>query len=277
MSGARPSEALARAERYLERHGVASARASAEVLLADVLRTDRAGLFTRDAPLTADERRAFGRSLCARCAGTPLQHLTGEQSFRRIVLAVRPGVFVPRPETEVLVGIALRELADVTAPLVVDVGTGSGAIALAVADERSDARVLATDVSPAAVALARENAARLGLAVEVLEGDLLAPLPPDLVGRVDLVASNPPYVRPEEMDGLPRDVLADPASALLAGPDLLARLADAARAVLRPGGVLVVEIGETQGEEARATLGARFERVSVERDLAGRDRVAVAS
>ncbi|MFM7719368.1 MAG: peptide chain release factor N(5)-glutamine methyltransferase [Actinomycetota bacterium] len=277
MTGARPSLALARAERYLERHGVASARVSAEALLADVLGTDRAGLYTRAEPLTPAETRAYGRSLCARCSGTPLQHVTGEQAFRRLRLAVRPGVFVPRPETEVLVDLALGELADVAVPVVVDVGTGSGAIALAIADERPDARVLATDRSSEAVALARENAARLGLAVEVLEGDLLAPLPADLVGRVDLVACNPPYVRREEVAALPADVLADPATALVGDAALLARIADAARAVLRPGGVLVLEIGEAQGEETRALLAERFRSVRIERDLVGRDRFAVAS
>lgn len=276
MSGARPSQVLARAERYLERHGVDAPRASAEALLAATLGTDRAGLFTRAVPLTPDEARAFGRALCARCSGTPLQHLTGAQAFRRLRLTVRPGVFVPRPETEVLVEIALGELAASEAPLVVDVGTGSGAIALAIADERRDARVVAIDRSPAAVALARENAAGLGLAVDVREGDLLGPVA-DLAGAVDLVASNPPYVREDEVAALPADVLADPIDALVGGPEVIAAIADGAREVLRPGGALVLEIGETQGDEVRTLLAERFATVRIERDLAGRDRVAVAS
>jgi release factor glutamine methyltransferase len=142
----RPSEVLARATRYLERHGVPSARANAEVLLMHVLGTDRSGLYARAEGLDAREARMFGRALCQRCAGTPLQHLTGEQAFRRIVLEVRLGVFVPRPETEVLVDVALRALRNVDAPVVVDVGAGSGAVALAVKDERPDA-VLATDLA----------------------------------------------------------------------------------------------------------------------------------
>ena len=138
----RPSEVLARATRYLERHGVPSARANAEVLLMHVLGTDRSGLYARPEGLDAREARMFGRALCQRCAGTPLQHLTGEQAFRRIALEVRPGVFVPRPETEVLVDVALRALRNMDAPVVVDVGAGSGAVALAVKDERPDAKVL---------------------------------------------------------------------------------------------------------------------------------------
>ena len=276
MSGARPSQVLARAARYLERHGVDAPRASAETLLAATLGTDRAGLFTRATPLAPAEARAFGRALCARCAGTPLQHLTGEQAFRRLRLTVRPGVFVPRPETESLVEIALGELAASESPVVVDVGTGTGAIALAIADERRDARVIAIDRSPDAVALARENAARLGLEVEVREGDLLAPVA-ELAGAVDLVASNPPYVREEELAALPAEVRADPLEALVGGPEVIAAIADGARALLRPGGALVLEIGETQGTEVRGILAARFSDVRIERDLVGRDRVAVAS
>lgn len=276
MSGARPSQVLARAARYLERHGVDAPRASAEALLAATLGTDRAGLFTRATPLAPAEARAFGRALCARCAGTPLQHLTGEQAFRRLRLTVRPGVFVPRPETESLVEIALGELAASESPVVVDVGTGTGAIALAIADERRDARVIAIDRSPDAVALARENAARLGLEVEVREGDLLAPVA-ELAGAVDLVASNPPYVREEELAALPAEVRADPLEALVGGPEVIAAIADGARALLRPGGALVLEIGETQGAEVRGILAARFSDVRIERDLVGRDRVAVAS
>jgi release factor glutamine methyltransferase len=275
MSG-RPTEVLFRAERYLERHGVGAPRATAEVLLADLLGTDRAGLYTRADALTPAQAREFGRALCRRCEGVPLQHLTGEQAFRTIVLAVRPGVFIPRPETEVVVEAALDAIADVTEPVVVDVGTGTGAIALAVAAERPDARVLAIDASSAAVDLARANAVALGLPVEVLEGDLLAPLPAALLGRVDLVVSNPPYVRAEEMAALPRDVLADPRTALVGDLALTERLARGAREALRPGGTLVLEIGETQAEEVRSVLTG-FDAIRVVQDLTGRDRVVVAS
>jgi release factor glutamine methyltransferase len=141
----RPAQVVRRAADYLERHGVESPVPTAERLLAHVLETDRAGIYARSG-LSTQEARRFGRALCRRCAGEPLQHVTGEQGFRRLVLGVRPGVFVPRPETEVLVQAVLDELRSVDSPLVVDVGTGTGAVALALADELPSATVHATDV-----------------------------------------------------------------------------------------------------------------------------------
>ena len=193
----RPSDLLLRAADYLDRHDVESPKETAEILLMHVLRTDRAGLYAREAGLDSSEARMFGRAICQRCTGTPVQHLTGEQAFRGITLEVRPGVFVPRPETEILVGHVLSTLGDREDPVVVDAGTGTGAIALAIKDERPDATVFGTDLSSEAVALARANATRLGLDVTVIEGDLLEPLPPDLRGWLDAIVINPPYVAPE--------------------------------------------------------------------------------
>ena len=269
----RPTEVLSRATGYLERHGVEPARQTAEVLLMHVLDIDRAGLYARTDGLDAREARMFGRALCQRCAGTPVQHLTGEQAFRGIVLDVRPGVFIPRPETEVLVGTALDQLEGNDAPVVVDVGTGTGAIALAVKDERPDAKVFATDLSPEAVALAGANARRLDLDVTVLEGDLLEPMPEDLRGWVDLVISNPPYIRADEYEDLPPEVRADPPLALLGGPEVYERLASQALRWLADGGSLVVEIGAAEGAEVAEVLRDHLADVRIERDLAGRDRV----
>lgn len=269
----RPARLIARAAAYLERHGVESPRATAEILLMHVLGTDRAGLYARAEGLDARQAREFGRALCQRCAGTPLQHLTGEQAFHRLRLEVRPGVFVPRPETEILVEVALRELRGVEAPVVVDVGTGTGAIALALKRERPDATVLATDVAPEAVELARLNAGRLGLEVDVLLGDLLAPVPEDLRGWVDLVVSNPPYVPEEEYEDLPPEVKAEPREALVGGPEVYERLTAEAVRWLRDGGVLAVEIHAEAAEAVSAILGRSFADVRVHRDLAGRDRV----
>lgn len=270
----RPAQVVRRAADYLSRHDVDSPLPTAEVLLAQVLGTDRAGLYARDEGLSTAEAKRFGRALCRRCVGVPLQHLTGEQGFRRLTLVVGPGVFIPRPETEILVEHALAAVEAVPTPVVVDVGTGSGAVALAIKDERPDARVLAIDVSPDAVALARVNAGRLGLDVEVLEGDLLEPVLASLPGTVDLVVSNPPYISAEALGTLPPDVRADPTTALLGGLDVYERLFGQALRVLRAGGALAVEIGETQGEPVRAAASATgFVGVAVERDLTGRDRV----
>jgi release factor glutamine methyltransferase len=272
-----PALLVRRAADYLERHGVDNPRITAELLLANVLEVDRSALATRTEGPTPQQARTFGRALCQRCAGTPTQHLTGVEGFRRMMLTVRPGVFIPRPETELLVELILDAIRDRPAPVVVDVGTGTGAIALAVADERRDARVLAVDDTGAAVALARENAVALGLAVEVLLGDLLAPLPASLRGVVDVVVSNPPYVRPEEVASLPAEVLADPETALVGGIELMERLCAEAMAWLRPGGTLAIEIGETQGDEvSQVVREAGLSDARVVTDLTGRDRFVVA-
>jgi release factor glutamine methyltransferase len=267
----KPSEVVTRAADYLARHEVESPRETAEALLQYFLDTDRAGLYTRRDGLDTRTARLFGRALCQRCHGVPLQYLTGEQQFFDLVLGVAPGVFVPRPETEVLVERALEVLPE--AGTAVDVGTGTGAVALAIKRFRPSASVWATDVSEDAVRVARANASRHGLGIEVLHGDLLAPLPGNLRGRVDLVAANPPYVTREEYAELPVEVRAEPYEALVGTTDVLGRLVDEAPAWLASGGWLVMEIGAARGDEVRGLMEERFEDVEVLPDLAGRDRV----
>lgn len=269
----RPAEVAARAADYLARHDVDSPREAAEALLMYFLGTDRAGLYARDEGLDTRTARLFGRALCQRCHGVPLQYLTGEQQFFDLLLGVAPGVFVPRPETEGLVGRALEVLPEAGRPAVVDVGTGTGAVALAIKRFRPDASVWATDVSEDAVRVARANASRHSLEVEVHRGDLLSPLPVTLQGEIALVVSNPPYVTPEEYAALPAEVRAEPYEALVGATDAHRRLAEDAPAWLRPGGWLVVEIGAAQGDEVRDLLAGCFEGVEVLPDLAGRDRV----
>jgi release factor glutamine methyltransferase len=267
----RPAEVVSRSADYLGRHGVEEPRDTAEALLQYFLGTDRAGLYARAEGLDTRTAKQFGRALCQRCHGVPLQYLTGEQQFFDLVLGAAPGVFVPRPETEVLVERALEVVPD--GGVVVDVGTGTGAIALAIKRFRPATRVLAIDRSGEAAAVARANASRHALDVEVLEGDLLEPLPSELRGMVDLVVSNPPYVSREEYDALPPEVRAEPFEALVGGTDVHRRLAEDAPGWLRAGGWLVVEIGDGQAEEVRDLLAGRFESVDVLPDLAGRDRV----
>ena len=270
----RPAKVVLRGAGYLERHGIEAPRVNAEALMMRVLDVDRAALYAREQGLGSAEARAYGRALCLRCTGTPLQHLTGEQGFRHLVLTVRPGVFVPRPETEVLVEVALELLHGIETPCVVDLCTGSGAVALAIADERPGTRVTATDRSEAAVNLARENAARLGLAVEVRAGYLFEPVPGAFLGEVDLVVANPPYLSVEMADDLPPEVRADPPEALFGGLEVTRRLITESVAWLRPGGALAVECDEGAGAAvAAAARDAGFEEVFVRRDLNGRDRV----
>jgi release factor glutamine methyltransferase len=269
-----PADVVRAGADYLARHGVQSPRETAETLLMRLLSTDRAGLYSLREGLDQATARLFARSLCARCRGTPVQYLTGEQQFRQLRLRVTPEVLIPRPETEVLVDVAVDLLPSSGRPVVVDVGTGTGAVALALKFERPESRVVATDMSEAAVALARDNAKALNLDVEIRQGDLLDALPEHLRGEIDVIVSNPPYLTEEEYESLPLEVRAEPYGALVGGTDVHRRLVEQAPAWLRPGGWLVVEIGADQGPE----VSARFETngfvvVEVLPDLTGRERV----
>ena len=279
----RPSEVLQRAADYLDRHDVESPKETAEVLLMHVLQTDRAGLYARERGLDAREARMFGRAICQRCTGTPVQHLTGEQAFRRITVEVRPGVFVPRPETEILVEHALATLGTREDPVVVDAGTGSGAIALAVADELGETLVTAIDTSFDAVRVAQANAERLGLTDRV-EVVLRGPSSLDGAGAggpsFDLLVANLPYVSEDEWDELAPEIRDyEPREALLPGPTGLEAI-EALTAELfglapRPS-VIALEIGAGQADEVtRLIRAAGYEETEVRRDLAGHDRVVI--
>ena len=213
-----------------------------------------------------------------RAAGEPLQYVTGATGFRSIEVHVGPGVFIPRPETETVVEHVLARLPH--GGIAVDVGTGSGAIALSIKAERPDAVVWATESSPAALAWAERNRDRLGLDVELAPGDLFSALPPFLDGRIDVVVANPPYIAPEEAPDLPADVVDhEPHEALFAprhGLAVVTRLVEETPRLLAPQGWLVVEIAASQGEAILALLArVGYRGASVERDLAGRPRVAL--
>jgi len=256
----------------------------AELLLATVLGVPRARLLTLgDVPAEAAAR--FEALVGQRADRVPLQHLTGRAPFRYLELAVGPGVFVPRPETEQLAGWALEQLAGLAEPAVVDLGAGSGAIALSLAHEHPGARVTAVERDPGAIEWTRHNAAVRAAAgdgpVEVLAGDMTDPaLLRELDGTVDLVVSNPPYVP----DGarVPREVADhDPPLALWGGPDGLdvvrGLLVTAAR-LLRPGGRLGIEHADAQGSALPALVRAHgaFTDVEDHPDLAGRPRFTTA-
>ncbi|MEJ3749648.1 peptide chain release factor N(5)-glutamine methyltransferase [Actinomycetes bacterium KLBMP 9797] len=256
--------------------GLPSARVDAELLAAHVLGVSRGRLALADG-LTAPQREAYRDLVDRRAAGEPLQHLVGTAPFRRLEVAVGPGVFVPRPETELLAGWGL-EVAGAS-PTVVDLCSGSGAIALAVAQEVPDATVYAVERSPAALSWLRRNAD--GTRVRVVAGDVTDPaVLAELDGRVDLVLCNPPYV-PAAV-AVPADVARhDPAEAVFAGADGLSVIRPVvarAAALLRGGGWFGVEHDDTHGEVVPALLRAdgRFADVADHRDLAGRPRFATA-
>lgn len=201
----------------------------------------------------------------------PLQHIFGEWGFRRLTLTVDRRALVPRPETETVVERCLSLLAGRAAPRVLDVGTGTGAIALALVDEHPGARVLGIDASEAALALAAENAGRTGLAVELRRHDLYEGLP---AGPWELVVSNPPYVRPADAPALPPEVRDWEPPLALFGETATEAVARGAAEVLVPGGALVLEVGDGQARDTVTLLGELgYEKVAVTPDLAGRDRV----
>ena len=248
----------------------------AEALLAHVLGRSPAWLFAHgDEVLREDAAAAFRALVERRAAGEPVAYLVGRRGFWTLDLAVTPATLIPRPETELLVELALARMAPDAA--VVDLGTGSGAIALALASERPRARVVATDASLDALAVARDNATRLGLArVEFRHGDWYAPLAGE---RFDVIASNPPYIAAGDAHLAQGDLRHEPPSALASGPDGLddlRRIAAGARPHLRPGGWLLVEHGFDQGASVRALFDAAGLRdVATERDFEGRDRVTL--
>jgi release factor glutamine methyltransferase len=253
-------DALAETERRLARAGVPGPRVDAEWLVAHALGTTRSRLAlgggVDEAVLEPLVRRREARE--------PLAYVLGEWGFRRLTLRTDARALVPRPETETVVERCLALLAGTRGPAVLDVGTGSGAIALALKDERPDASVVGVDVSPAALELARENAGRLGLAVELRAGGAEV-----AAEGWDLVVSNPPYVRPDELERLEPEVREwEPREALVES-GLHGRLARLVRTRL-----LVLEVGDGQAGRVAAELAeAGYEGIGITADLAGTPRV----
>lgn len=254
-------------------------RQEAEILLGAALGRSRAWLLAHgdERILDCDATDVYESHLTRRARGEPIAYILGEKEFWSLTLAVTPAVLIPRPETELAVELALARLPQAGPARVLDLGTGSGAIALALAQERPLAQVVGTDVAEAAIELARYNAARLGLGnVEFRAGSWFEPVAGE---RFDLVVSNPPYVATGD-PRVEREVrLFEPPGALYSGTDgldALRQIIAGAAAHLAPGGGLVLEHGDRQGEAVRQRLVLHgFERVATHRDLAGLDRCTV--
>jgi release factor glutamine methyltransferase len=265
-------EVLRRANDHLAAKGSETPRLDAELLLAHALGRQRIELYTDfDRPLNTHELAEFRGLISRRSRREPVAYILGEWGFRRLTLKVDRRALIPRPETEIVVERCLERLRGLDAPRVLDVGTGTGAIALALVDERPGVSVTAIDVSPEAVALARENVQAAGAEIDISEHDLHTGLP---AGPYDLVVSNPPYVAAEELATLMPDVRDYEPHIALVGEGVTEAVATGARPVLRRGGWLVLEVGDGQ---APATLTA-LERLGyldcrITRDLAGLERV----
>lgn len=261
---------------------VVKPRLNAEMLLCHCTGRSRADLYARpEEALSDEEREDFGRAVDRRSSREPLQYIIGHKGFRYIELAVDARVLIPRPETEVLVERALELMKDFAGhPVVVDVGTGSGCVALSLARESPRAVVHATEISGPALQVARLNAERLGLDGTVLfhRVDMLKALPPYLKGECGFIVSNPPYVREADYADLPPEVREhEPRMSLVAGPrgtEFQRRLMEEAPGWLTPGGWLVMEGGEDQMEElADAAVSLGYRDVRMQPDLNGLPRI----
>jgi release factor glutamine methyltransferase len=273
-------EALASAITRLSDARVGSPRLNAEILLMFTLNCDRAYLFAHpERELTSAEQSRYGEALAQRSSGIPSQYITGHQEFWGLDFLVSPAVLIPRPETEHIIETVLPLAKSISHPRIVDVGTGSGCIAIALAKELPQAEIHATDISPAALETARANAARHQFEnrIQFHEADLLAGLPP---ASFDFIVSNPPYVGESEEDQVQLEVRKfEPRNAVFAGPkgtEVIERLLPQAQQILKPNGWLIFETSETIYERVRELL-KDWNEVKFVNDLQGIPRVAVAS
>ena len=266
--------------RFLKEKGSESARLDAEVLLAHTLGCPRIQVYTRFEEVAGDDvRQRFRELVRKRVEGCPVAYLVGRKEFFSLPFEVGPAVLIPRPDTEELVVECLRLAKPLAEPMILDLGTGSGNIAVAVAGRHKGARVTAADLSPEALAVARRNAEKNGVAgrITFLEGDLFAPVPAG--ARFDFVVSNPPYIPTGDLPKLERGVRDyEPHRALDGGPDGFAvfeRLVSGAPAYLKPDGYLIVEIGSPQeaGARARITAVSGYELGPTLKDGSGHPRV----
>jgi len=256
--------ALREAAAVLSAGGVAEARREARTLLAHATGRDAAYLITHaDAPLEPAQLALFRSFVARRAVGEPTQYIRGRQEFYGLDFEVTPDVLIPRPETELLVETALELLKGARSPLVCDVGTGSGCVAVSLLSERRDARAVALDISPAALRVAERNAERNGVSgrFRFLVSDCFDALGDEETATFDLIASNPPYVAEDEMETLQREVRDyEPRGALTPGGDglsVIRRLLDEAPRFLKPGGHLVIEIGYGQHERVASLVDPR--------------------
>ncbi|OZC02868.1 peptide chain release factor N(5)-glutamine methyltransferase [Rubricoccus marinus] len=275
-------EFLTAATERLHASGVEDARRNAEWIVEDVTGASRAGLYASpNAQVGDEERERMEGMVLRRASGEPIQYVLGHADFMTLRLRVAPGVLIPRPETEEVLEAALSAIRECADPWVLDIGTGSGALALGVASERSDATVFAADVSPEALEIASANADELGLDVSFVHADALRPQFADRVPPAfDLILSNPPYVPLAERPSLQREVREHEPGLALFVPDhdplvFYRAVAGHASGLLRPGGWLVVE---THADHGRAVVelfqASGLTETALQQDLSGRDRIA---
>lgn len=272
------ADSLKEAAQTLRDAGVPEARREAGSLLSFVIAKDRTFLISHAEDLVNDaDLQRFRDAVTRRAAGEPLQYITGVQDFFGREFRVTPDVLIPRPETELLVEAALEVIADTATPMICDVGTGSGCIAVTLLCERSDTRAIAVDVSDAALAVAAENARRHGVAERIVFE--ISDCFDAVDSKFDLIVSNPPYVSAGALDGLQREVRDhEPLVALSPGADglsVIRRLLADAPAFLKKSGYLIMEIGFDQGEKVQALVDQNWRLLEIRPDLQGIPRIVV--
>ena len=280
------AEAIQKAAVRLAAHKVPDAHWDAELLLCHALGRDRAWLLIHMQDPIADQgRRIYEQCVDQRATREPLQYITGLQEFWGLPFFVSTDVLIPRPETELIVERTLSSTGTNDLPIIVDLCTGSGCVAVSLAKELRRARIFATDLSGAALDIARRNALQNGVAerIRFLEGDLFTPLSRlDLIGRIDVITANPPYIRNDELPHLQPEVRDfEPEMALISGPtgtEIAERIIHAAATYLRPGGSLIMEMGLGQAEALRKFIVYTGQYIAIEvlKDLAGIERVIAA-
>jgi release factor glutamine methyltransferase len=280
------AEAIRRAAEKLTVAGIESSRLDAEVLLAHVIRKDRVWLFAHNTDtLNNDSASNYEHAVERRAKREPIQHIVGHQEFWGLDFTVSPDVLIPRPETELVVESAIRAAGKMSGPLILDLCTGSGCIAISIAKHLVTSRIMATDRSGHALVVARENARNHGVAdrIRFLEGDLFGPLEElDIQGKVDIIVANPPYVPARDLAALQSEVRDfEPETALIAGPqgtEIHQRIISTAPRYLKQHGLLIMEMGIGQTETLIQMVKASdaYDMPEVLKDLAGIERVIVA-
>jgi len=277
-------ELLKRSDQFLAERGIESSRLDAEVLMADLLDMERINLYVKyDYPLKSAEIESYRAMIKKRAQRIPVAYITEKKEFMSLEFKVESGVLIPRPDTENLVETVIEYCRqnELQQPQIIDVGTGSGAIAVSLAHYLSEAKVVGVDLSARALKVARENMQKHELSerMSILKSDLLAEFIKREIKGIDIIVSNPPYIAEAEMEKLPPEVKKEPETALKAGEDGLAyyhRLIPEAEKVLKKGGKLFLEIGYQQAEAVKNIFGKNWSAVEVKKDYSENDRIVSA-
>ncbi|PXV70071.1 peptide chain release factor N(5)-glutamine methyltransferase [Halanaerobium congolense] len=277
-------ELLNRSDQFLAARGIESSRLDAEVLMADLLDMERINLYVKyDYPLKNVEIDNYRERIKKRAQRIPVAYITEKKEFMSLEFKVKEGVLIPRPDTENLVEAVIEycRKEELQSPQIIDVGTGSGAIAVSLAHYLEDAKVVGVDLSTEALKVARQNMDEHELSerMSILKSDLLKEFIKREITGIDIIVSNPPYISKSEMEKLPPEVKKEPKTALAAGEDGLAyykKLIPQAEKVLKNGGKLFLEIGYQQAEAVKALFGSSWVEVEVKKDYSENDRIAAA-